>query len=933
MSSLSRLHAHTPTLTVNEPRGLPIRAVSFYRSGVDALPSERVDRSAFDASSRLVFRWDPRLWIAANGTSDAPSNLHNLHSLSGRVLLTDSVDAGCAVELLNEAGARACRWGAKDHVQRVEHDGLLRPVAIFEGEGSDERCLERMSYGGADLAERNQCGQLIRHDDPAGSLFNEAFAITGGITQQARRFLTVLDTPDWPEALNERDALLEAGEGYPTRWQFSATGDAIRQTDAMGHLRLSTFAPSGLLKGSHLQLVGQAVQALSIDVTYDAQGRVESETAGNGVVTSHIFDKADSRLLNLRVDDGRLQDLHYAYDPVGNVLSIEDKAQPTRYFANQQIEPLRTFAYDSLYQLINATGYESAVASRGPDALGFSTAADLRNYTQHYEYDAGGNLQKMVHTGAQNHTRLFSTARYSNRTLLQTGDQPPSEENIAQGFDAAGNLRELAPGQRLSWDVRNQISEVTPVKRESGVNDHEVYRYDAAGERLRKVRVIRARAVTHVSEVRYLPGLEIRTIEATGEALQIVVAEAEGRDVRVLHWEAGRPANIDNDQVRYSLKDHLGSSTLELDQAGQRISQEAYYPYGETAWFAARSEVEATYKTVRYSGKERDATGLYYYGLRYYAPWLMRWINPDPMGEVGTLNLYKMVNNSPLVFVDNDGQKPEIPKEIHYIWIGKSKAMHKYFPNIKDASVLNPQYSVRVHLDLGTGDTGFEKIKEQFKDSRNVSVTRLREEPFFLDFARSPSYQAYSDLFGDDPRNYASATDVLRYSMINHYGGIYVDMDDEFRRGIRSDDFAVKKNRVFTMSPVNPPWAKTEYVINNNAFASHRQNSALNALIDEVSKAYQARETENLGVALSAMPSSTADEVSAKLKIVSDVTGPAVFTRVLTRHDPKLRKLFEATIAFDQGGTIKNRVRHRQQLKKRMPMRQFLSIGSAHSWL
>ncbi|RAU46883.1 MULTISPECIES: RHS repeat-associated core domain-containing protein [unclassified Pseudomonas] len=658
MSSLSRLHAHTPTLTVNEPRGLPIRAVSFYCSGVDALPSERVDRSAFDASSRLVFRWDPRLWIAANGTSDAPSNLHNLHSLSGRVLLTDSVDAGCAVELLNEAGARACRWGAKDHVQRVEHDGLLRPVAIFEGEGSDERCLERMSYGGADLAERNQCGQLIRHDDPAGSLFNEAFAITGGITQQARRFLTVLDTPDWPEALNERDALLEAGEGYPTRWQFSATGDAIRQTDAMGHLRLSTFAPSGLLKGSHLQLVGQAVQALSIDVAYDAQGRVESETAGNGVVTSHIFDKADSRLLNLRVDDGWLQDLHYAYDPVGNVLSIEDKAQPTRYFANQQIEPLRTFAYDSLYQLINATGYESAVASRGPDALGFSTAADLRNYTQHYEYDAGGNLQKMVHTGAQNHTRLFSTARYSNRTLLQMGDQPPSEENIAQGFDAAGNLRELAPGQRLSWDVRNQISEVTPVKRESGVNDHEVYRYDAAGERLRKVRVIRARAVTHVSEVRYLPGLEIRTIEATGEALQIVVAEAGGRDVRVLHWEAGRPANIDNDQVRYSLKDHLGSSTLELDQAGQRISQEAYYPYGETAWFAARSEVEATYKTVRYSGKERDATGLYYYGLRHYAPWLMRWINPDPVGDAFGLNRYWFVFNRPIAFADRYGLAP-----------------------------------------------------------------------------------------------------------------------------------------------------------------------------------------------------------------------------------------------------------------------------------
>ncbi|RMN48970.1 putative insecticidal toxin complex, partial [Pseudomonas syringae pv. apii] len=87
-----------------------------------------------------------------------------------------------------------------------------------------------------------------------------------------------------------------------------------------------------------------------------------------------------------------------------------------------------------------------------------------------------------------------------------------------------------------------------------------------------------------------------------------------------------------NDQVRYSLGDHLGSSTLELDQQGGLISQESYYPFGGTAWWAARSAVEAKYKTVRYSGKERDASGLYYYGFRYYAPWLQRWINPDPAG-------------------------------------------------------------------------------------------------------------------------------------------------------------------------------------------------------------------------------------------------------------------------------------------------------------
>ncbi|WP_240326887.1 hypothetical protein, partial [Pseudomonas syringae] len=61
-----------------------------------------------------------------------------------------------------------------------------------------------------------------------------------------------------------------------------------------------------------------------------------------------------------------------------------------------------------------------------------------------------------------------------------------------------------------------------------------------------------------------LPGLEIRTT-ASGEILHVVIAQADRNNVRVLHWEAGKPDAIANDQVRYSLGDHLGSSTLELD--------------------------------------------------------------------------------------------------------------------------------------------------------------------------------------------------------------------------------------------------------------------------------------------------------------------------------------------------------------------------------
>jgi insecticidal toxin complex protein TccC len=96
----------------------------------------------------------------------------------------------------------------------------------------------------------------------------------------------------------------------------------------------------------------------------------------------------------------------------------------------------------------------------------------------------------------------------------------------------------------------------------------------------------------------------------------------------------------------------LGSCILELDEDGEVISQECYHPYGTTAWFAGRGEVEASYRTVRYSGKERDATGLYYYGFRYYLPWLQRWLNPDPAGMDDGLALFRFVRNSPLMNVE-----------------------------------------------------------------------------------------------------------------------------------------------------------------------------------------------------------------------------------------------------------------------------------------
>ena len=659
------IHAHTPTLAVTEPRGLVARSVAWHRTHTAGSLQARVNRSAFDEAGRVVRQWDARLWTWAEESATGTANLAAVYSLSGQLLSSDSVDAGWRVGLFSEDGQVHETWDGRGIRRRNEYDAMLRPVAVFEsGHQLAERCAERLVYGAADAmgVMYNQSGQLIRHDDQAGSRLNNEFGLTGSVLELTQHFLSGAQPPDWPDA--GRDSLWEPGAGATSTWRYNPLGDVLAQTDTLDNIQTFAYTAAGQLKACALQLKDQAEQPIFFDLSYDAQGRIESETLGNGVISMSRYREQDGRLIQLRPQRGGgdlLQDLNYDYDPVGNVISIEDRSQPTRHFANQRIEPVSTYRYDSLYQLAEATGWEAASVNHGPVFPAFQTPLDpsqRANYTQTYDYDAAGNLQQLTHVGAQNHSRTLVTARYSNRSLPQLDDRPPTETDIAAGFDENGNLRQLQPGQTLEWDSRNQLQQVRPVVRESGTDDSEHYVYDAIGQRVRKVRITQAKSVTHHSEVRYLPGLEVRINTATGEVLHVITAQAGRSEVRVLHWQAGKPEGIENNQYRYSMSDHLGSSTLELDAEAQMVSQEMYYPFGGTACWAGRNAVEASYKTVRYSGKERDATGLYYYGLRYYAPWLQRWINPDPTGAAGGLNLFCFVNNSPLRFGDSEGAAP-----------------------------------------------------------------------------------------------------------------------------------------------------------------------------------------------------------------------------------------------------------------------------------
>ncbi|KII35403.1 RHS repeat-associated core domain-containing protein [Pseudomonas fluorescens] len=617
---MDSLHSGTPTLHSWDPRKLPVRTVGYLHTVTNDASTALISRQHHDPAGWLVEQWDPRLSVPCLTTA---------YRLDGEALKIDSVDAGWRLTLPGLAGEPLQRWDERGSHWHTTFDEQLRVMAVEE---NGEPNVDVFTYADASAdAGYNRRGQLLEHKDRSGSLSTDSFSLTGQALKETRTF--------------------HDDQAFTSLHVFSPLGALLEQTDAGGHQRRSRYGLAGQLKQGDLLISGTPDwQPVLRDAQYNANDQIIEQLAGNRVLSEWAYDPADGRLhtQSSRKDGGAvLQNLEYFYDPVGNITRIEDHAFQPRYFANQLIDGHRDFTYDSLYRLTSATGYDDAPP---PDIPGLPLPSDPNNrlnYTQTYKYDSGSNLIELCHVRAGNNsTRHMRIDPNSNRGVRWTPGEP--EPVFDELFDPHGNQRSVQPGQPLQWNVRDELEKVTLISRENARSDAEHYRY-SQGVRVFKRHETFAANAEHFHQVRYLPGLEIRTRD-NGEELHVISLG----NARCLHWAKNKPKDINDDQLRYNLEDHLGSSVMELDQDAVMISQEGYYPFGETAWMAPNSET--TYRFIRYSGKEMDVSGLYYYGARYYAPWLQRWVSADPAGDVDGLNLYAMVSNNPMIYVDTDGR-------------------------------------------------------------------------------------------------------------------------------------------------------------------------------------------------------------------------------------------------------------------------------------
>ncbi|ROP61775.1 insecticidal toxin complex protein TccC [Enterobacter sp. BIGb0383] len=674
MSTL--LFSKTPTVTVLDNRALAVREIAYHRhpDSPDAT-DERITRHLYDARGFLAQSADPRLHDAGL------TNFSYLTDLAGNVLRTQGADNGTTVSLNDIAGRSFLAvtpivtrtWQYED----AKRPG--RPLSVTEQvTGETARIMERFVYAENSAEEKalNLAGQCVSHYDTAGLVQTDSVALTDTPLSVTRRLLKDAENPDTVADWQGGDASVWndwlSGEVYITLTTSDATARVLTTTDARGNVQRVAYDVAGRLSGSWLTLNGGTEQAIVKSLTWSAAGQKLREEHGNGVVTTYEYEPETQRLTGMKTErpaDAKvLQDLRYEYDPVGNVLQISNDAEETRFWRNQKAVPENTYLYDSLYQLVSATGREMAGMTQQSSNLPSAIIplptdnASWTNYVRTYTYDAAGNLARIRHTPAtgSGYTTDITVSDRSNKAVLSTLTTKPAEVDAL--FTAGGQQKQLLQGQTLQWTPRNELLKVTPVVRDGSVDDSESYRYDNGGQRVLKVSVQKTSNSMQTQRVMYLPGLEVRTTTlgtAEKESLQVItVGEAGRAQVRALHWESGRPDNISNDGLRYSYNTLTGSGILELDGDGNVISMEEYYPYGGTAVLSARSQTEVDYKTIRYSGKERDATGLYYYGFRYYQPWAGRWLCADPAGTVDGLNLFRMVRNNPVTLEDKDGRAP-----------------------------------------------------------------------------------------------------------------------------------------------------------------------------------------------------------------------------------------------------------------------------------
>jgi RHS repeat-associated protein len=710
------IHANTPTVAYFDTLGRAFLTVAHNRFVLDGavvepkyamrveIDIENNQRAVIDAQDRIVMRYD----------YDMLSN--RIHQAS--------MEAGERWTFGDVTGKPIRAWDSRGFMRRMTYDELRRPTGLYVTENGVERLAERTAYGESQGDAKNHKTRVYQVFDGAGIVTSEAYDFKGNLLESTHQLLKEYKIPAaWnlaPETEIESFASQTKYDALNRPVEIIAPHS--NKPDTKRNTIYPVYNEANLLEGIKATLNGATEATVFVkNIDYNAKGQRDRIDYGNGVSTLHEYDPLTFRLIHLLTIRGKqdaldcspvlnprtcedppaicsrlpsnkciLQNLYYTHDPAGNITHIQDDAQQIIYFRNRRVEPSADYTYDAIYRVIEASGREHLgqvggvpVPTSPSDAprVGQEHPTDgeaMGRYQEFYAYDEVGNFNELRHVGTDpvhpGWTRsydyrapsLIEPDKYSNRLTSAT----VGNETEGYTYNEHGDMTSMPHLPLMDWNYKDQLHATSQQVRDNGgTPEITYYVYDAAGQRVRKVTERQAdpgAKPTRKDERIYLGGYEIyrkyngsdgndpklerETLHVMDDKQRIALVET-----RTL-GDDGSPVQL----IRYQLGNHLGSASLELDEMGEIISYEEYYPYGSTSYQAVRKDIEVPAKRYRYTGKERDEeSGLYYHGARYYAPWLGRWTSCDPkdFGDIATgSGQYIAVGDNPVRLIDPNGR-------------------------------------------------------------------------------------------------------------------------------------------------------------------------------------------------------------------------------------------------------------------------------------
>jgi RHS repeat-associated protein len=391
--------------------------------------------------------------------------------------------------------------------------------------------------------------------------------------------------------------------------------------------------------------------------TYDAAGRLVAVTspagsfnytlAGAGSLTENLLLPNSAYITNTYDNQARL---------TGTYLKTSSDV-----ITNQH-----QYAYNVGNQRTQQVSSAEGTVGYAYDAIGQLKVEDSTNagYDRGYTYDAAWNLAYR--------TNLFNTAAYAVDGLNELTNLSAFGECH---YDENGNLDTQSVGccaTTYYYDGENQL-----VSAESPDWSREYY-YDGKLRLRRQVNyVMEENDMTPVGEIHFIYD-GMRVIQERDENNTPIVSYTWGTDLSGSLEGAGGIGGLLARSHGYSAgnwstnrfyhADGNGNISCLLDSDQSLAASYVYDGFGNTI---GTSGTWASQNGYRFSSKRIDAqTGLYYYGYRFYAPYLQRWLNRDPINEIGhrllrkepingsvpyrseELSLYEFVINNPISMSD-----------------------------------------------------------------------------------------------------------------------------------------------------------------------------------------------------------------------------------------------------------------------------------------